>query len=511
MAETTGTATVAKDFKKARNAGVPLLAIATVDQPAIVRALSTAFNGSAPPLLAWDAVRGLRGLNKSGESACNQTGMQPPQTVPFVGGMIAASKLPPESVIFAFNAHKQIEAGPMPLQAVANLRDDFKLNQRMLVLLAPSWTLPAELKPDVIVLTDPLPNAATLSGIVEQQYKNRTGPKGQALPDPTDTDISKAVEAVQGLGAFESEQQTAMAMGRTLDLPILWDRKCRSVAQASDGGLQIGQSPVRFDDIGGNQQFKKFARQLIDARWYSAVWFIDEIEKDMAAMHSDTSGTSQYQHKAILTFTQKHKIPGILLIGQPGSGKTLGAHAIAGEAGVPLAEMDLGGLKGKHVGESEQNTRRALDTLLAISQGRLLLIATCNDVGTLAQSPELLRRFKLPKFYFDLPTAEERALIWTISGTRYGVDVTDRPEDTDWTGSEIDAACELAGKLKISIREAAEWIIPMAESSAALVAKRRAEADGNYLSASYPGKYRRNYLPEVSDGAQRSRRIEVES
>jgi len=503
MAETVGTVTLAQDFKRALNANVPLVGIETVDQAAVLRTLAKAMNGDRP-VLVWEAVKGLRGFNKAGEKAFKELGVPQPMTIPFVEAMVQAERMPPDSVLFALNAHRQI-SDPQPMQAVWNLRDALKQNQRMVVLLAPKWTLPEELKHDVVLLIDPLPDRAHLSEIVTQQYKNSD------LPVPEKGLIDKGIDAVQGLGAFETEQSAAMSMTKAgLDLPAVWDRKCKTVAATSEGGLTISQTPVRFADMGGNKQFKLFGQQVIDARWFSTVWFIDEIEKDMAAMHSDTSGTSQYQHKALLTFTQKYKVPAMLLIGQPGSGKTLGAHAIAGEAGVPLAEMNLGGLKGKHVGESEQNTNHALQTLLAISQGRLLLVATCNDVGTLAQSPELLRRFKLPKFYFDLPSAEERHVIWKISGTRYGVDITKRPDDTDWTGSEIDATCELASKLKITILAASEWIIPMAVSSRALVERRREQADGNYLSASFPGLYRRNRPVEASVPSG-GRKIQLES
>lgn len=492
--------TLARDFRAARRAGVPIVAVETADQAALLTALAPLLNGDTP-VLQWDAVKGLRGLTKKGEQAMAATGANTAMTINFVEACVAAEKLPSRSIVFVLNAHRQM-AEAQPVQAIWNLRDQYKMNQRMFVLLAPSWTLPAELKHDVVVLTEPLPDRAALATIVAQQYKNAD------LPDPTTEHVERGVDAVQGLSAFETEQSAAMSMTKAgLALDQVWDRKCKAVATSAEGGLLIQRSAISFADMGGNDQVKKFGRQLIDSRWFSTVWFIDEIEKDMAGMHTDTSGVAQYQHKALLTFLQKHKVPAMLLIGQPGSGKTLFAHAIAGESGVPLAEMDLGGLKGKHVGESEQNTQRALQTLMAISQGKLLLVATCNDVGVLAQSPELLRRFKLPKFYFDLLSEPERDVVWAISGTRYGVDVTDRPDDADWTGSEIDATVEMAARLTITIRQAAEWIVPMAVTSRELVERRRAQADGNYLSASYPGLYRRN---RTDDEPTTARRIAVE-
>jgi len=51
---------------------------------------------------------------------------------------------------------------------------------------------------------------------------------------------------------------------------------------------------------------------------------------------------------------------GLLFDGPPGTGKTSGAKAIATAAGMPLYRMDIGGMKGKYVGDSEGNLTAAL-------------------------------------------------------------------------------------------------------------------------------------------------------
>lgn len=51
---------------------------------------------------------------------------------------------------------------------------------------------------------------------------------------------------------------------------------------------------------------------------------------------------------------------GLLFDGPPGTGKTLGAKYIAQSFGVPLYRLDLGGVMGKYVGESEGNLLAAL-------------------------------------------------------------------------------------------------------------------------------------------------------
>jgi len=58
------------------------------------------------------------------------------------------------------------------------------------------------------------------------------------------------------------------------------------------------------------------------------------------------------------------------------------------------------------VGASTERLRTALQIIDAVSQRRMLFIATCNSIASLP--PELWRRFTLGTFFFDLPTANER-------------------------------------------------------------------------------------------------------
>jgi len=57
---------------------------------------------------------------------------------------------------------------------------------------------------------------------------------------------------------------------------------------------------------------------------------------------------------------------GLLFSGNPGTGKTLAAKAIAVKLGVPLYRLDIGAMKGKYVGDSEGNLIAALSQIDAI-------------------------------------------------------------------------------------------------------------------------------------------------
>ncbi|MFD2442608.1 AAA family ATPase [Bacillus sp. CGMCC 1.16607] len=145
---------------------------------------------------------------------------------------------------------------------------------------------------------------------------------------------------------------------------------------------------------------------------------------------------------------------GVLLLGVPGTGKSLTAKAIAKSWNFPLLRFDLGKVFGGIVGESERNIREALDVAKAISpcvlwideiekgfsgiqssgstdggttsrvfgtfltwmqekKEPVFVIATANDISLLP--PELLRKGRFDEIFFvDLPTKEERKNIFEI-------------------------------------------------------------------------------------------------
>ena len=150
---------------------------------------------------------------------------------------------------------------------------------------------------------------------------------------------------------------------------------------------------------------------------------------------------------------------GILLLGVPGSGKSLCGQAIARDMHRPLLRLDAGRLYDRYVGESERRLREALAQAEAMSPvvlwmdeiekgfagaashstdgglsqrmfGALLtwmqehrsavfLVATANDIDALP--PELLRKGRFDEIFFaDLPDEEVRAEIFALHLKRRG-------------------------------------------------------------------------------------------
>jgi SpoVK/Ycf46/Vps4 family AAA+-type ATPase len=153
------------------------------------------------------------------------------------------------------------------------------------------------------------------------------------------------------------------------------------------------------------------------------------------------------------------------------------------------------------VGASGERLRAALQVVDAVSQGRSLWIATCNSIASL--SPELRRRFTLGTFFFDLPTCEERDLIWKLYLDKY--DVHDEiPEDEGWTGAEIKECCRKAARLNMQLREAAMYIVPASRSASDQIKALRQQASGKFISASHEGVYE---FDEMTGSSRPARRV----
>lgn len=177
---------------------------------------------------------------------------------------------------------------------------------------------------------------------------------------------------------------------------------------------------------------------------------------------------------------------GILLLGIPGTGKSLCAKAVGSAWQFPIIKLDMGKIFGGIVGESESNIRKALKIAEAVSPSVLwideiekglsgmassgstdggttsrvlgtfltwmqekkkpvFVVATANNISGLP--PELLRKGRVDEIFFvDLPLKEDREEIIKIHLKRIKRDynkfdiskIADACED--FSGAEIEEA-----------------------------------------------------------------------
>lgn len=492
--------------KDARRVSTPLLAISTADQWATMEMLSDAIEATAPKV-AWDAARGLRGIGDAGAAAIARLGADAnvikAQSMNPGTALDMATKMPPDTVLFYCNAYRFVNAGlsPVVAQAVSNLRDIFKQDGRTLIMLSPSFDLPAELQQDVVLLDESMPDDESLRKILLGVYES-----AEQKPQAEDV-IIRAVDAARGLSAFSGEQVFAMALRPNgIDLDDAWERKKAAVNQTK--GLSITRGGVTFEELGGLASARTFGDRIFrGGKPPRAIIRMDEIEKMLAGAGGsgagDTSGVSQDALGAILRWMEDEGQDGMILVGPPGAAKTAYSRAIGASHGVPTIDVDLGAMKGSLVGQSEQAVREALRVIKGIAADRAFIVATCNKLDNLP--PELKRRFKSGVWFFDLPTAEERQAIWNINLKKYGITdgkkTVELPDDTDWTGAEIRNACDLAFRLSCSLVEAAAYIVPVARQDPDGIKRLRETANGRFLSASYPGSYQ---LEKAAEGGKRS-------
>lgn len=494
-----------RDFVAALKTSTPIVTITTSDQFATLDRLVKLVkqtNGDTA-MLAHDVIHGLRlaleGHKRSGE-AQRSLGLEQDKTINPVAVLAAAeTKLLDNTVLFMLNGHRHFaDLGTRMLQAVANVRDEFKRDFRMLVILTHGMTLPRELEGDVAMFDEPLPTAAALRTVVLRQHENAK------LAAPSADTVERAVSGLAGLSDFAAEQVTASSLEKAgINLDQVWARKRKMIENTP--GLSVWTGDESFSNVGGYDNVKAFfAKLLAGPERPDGIVFIDEIEKDTAGMKGDNTGVAQKQHKALLTFMQDKKgTRGITLVGVPGAGKSTLAKAVGNEAGVPTIALNLGEVQASHVGQSEELMRNALKTIDAVCQGKALFIATCNDLAGL--SPELRARFKNGTFFFDVPNTAERESIWRMYLAKYKRAAGEkRPHSDGWVGREIEACCDQAHALGLTLVEAAEYIVTQLDSAKESIEKRRTEADGAIISASYSGKYQKNKVDARGAGGERA-------
>ena len=475
-----------RQVRAARAVSVPIVSIATPDQPATRQLIAEAINGDARHVI-WDVVEGVRSL----KDAEDMLGAIPEQerkgTIRNpVAAFVLAKKFGEGTVMYVANAQRFLSDAQV-IQAICNLRDVFTSTQRMIILLGPEVPLPPELQGDVVELDEPLPDDEELQKIVRENL-TQAADQGQIEFTVEDDVVDAAAAKLRGTPSFGAKQLSAMAIRKHgFDQDSLDTQAKKLIEQTK--GLLFERGTETFDDIGGLEFIKTYGKRLFAGPCPPRVIVrVEEIEKTMQGSKGDLSGTSSDAMQVLLSEFEDNGWSGLLAYGAAGAGKSLFAKSLANSHGARAIRFDMNACKGSLVGESERQIRAAMKVIKTIGGSDVFFVASLNKIDDIP--PELQRRFRAGVWFFDIPNAKERKVIWSMNRKAFGILAEEKtPKDENLTGADIRNICETAYKLNCTLSEAMEYVTPLKVQSPEAIADARTKAAGKFKDANLGGMY----------------------
>lgn len=426
-------------------AGYPCLHLETIEP---LRAIQSTITGSWQAY-SWDCLRGI--TEKTGGRALEDA-PDPLSALRWLSGQS-------DTVLFAQNLQYFLESVEV-VQELMNSIPVWKGSGCCLVTSGPMVRLPEHLKPFFTILEFRLPTIDELIGIQTE------------LAESVGVSVSQtAAEAAIGLTEFESETAFALSLvlKKEFSSDVITSQKMQMIKRS---GLMEFWPPVPEGDVGGLGRLKKYLANRKSA--------------------FDPGNEHLPKPKALL------------LVGIPGTGKSLSCKAAASIFGWPLIRLDISSLKSSLVGESEQKMRQATATIDAFghavvwldeiektfsgvkssgstdggttssmfghflswmqeTKSPVLIMATANRLKDLP--PEFLRAGRFDAMFFvDLPSSNERTEIIKIMNNRYkaSIPVEHTEKLNGWTGAEIEQLAK--DSLFDGFDEAFENIIPLSKT-----------------------------------------------
>ncbi len=315
-----------------------------------------------------------------------------------------------------------------------------------IICVSPILNLPKILEKDFAVLSMPLPGRDDIKDILRKIAKDFN----------VDIDsANKILDAAKGLSVTEVYNAFAkVAVDRNKitaeEISLIVSEKEQIIRKS--GHLQFIRTETNLDAIGGLENLKKW----------------------LGIRRNSFGQEGKYKNL--------DKPKGVLLLGIPGTGKSLSAKAVAGLWNMPLLRLDIGSIFGGLVGESEANIRAVIKTAESMEpcvlwvdeiekgfsgnsgerdggtsarvfgsfltwmqekEKEVFVFATANDISKLP--PEFLRKGRFDEIFFvDLPGRDVRKDIFKIFLAKKGQKDIEPSDEllkyTDgYSGSEIES------------------------------------------------------------------------
>jgi len=408
-----------KDYVKA---SYPALWIETHEETRAVNQISSEISTACPgyQFYVWDRIDGIKKIEvkKSGITTA-RVGGDDDLGDPLIALDWANTKMPENSVLYLLDWHHYAKKDVIS-RKVRNLLPTNKCVGKVLAFVSPKMEIPDELEKEVTPVRFELPGVEELRKIL-RHVVNSCQENGMKLDMPkNDLPI---LTAALGMTSIEAENAFVISIVEKKEFDQDVIRREKSVVVKKTGLLEVMETGNTLDDVGGLENLKT---------WLTA-----------------RAGCFGEEAKAFGLTSPK----GALLIGVPGTGKSLTAKAVAHVWHRPLLRLDMGKVFGSYVGESESKIRQVLAVYEAVApcvlfidemekafagtgggeldggttkrvfgtfltwmndrKADVFIVATANNVQALP--PELLRpgRFDA-SFWVDLPGPKQREEILAI-------------------------------------------------------------------------------------------------
>lgn len=328
-----------KAFRRFIQAGYPALTIRSWEEPRVQGEIVGVTQSFDKPykVLYWSIARGIDTVlvdPETGETSLdnNRDCQEPTMLVNYLTENIEDLA---RSVIILRDFHMiSVETVPVINRGIRELFPALKRVNAVLVFLGPTTVAPREWEKSVHPVPYSLPDRVSLREILDQIIESavQSGAKDLKVDEVLK---DKAVEAALGLTADEAENAFSLSIVKERNIvpAIIHDAKAKTLAKSNL--VEIDDTRINLDEIAGLEYIKEYIVNRKNGFGKAA----NEFGVPIPA--------------------------GVVIVGVPGSGKTLIARAFATEFDLPLLNVNASKLKGGLVGKTEENTEAVIEIMKA--------------------------------------------------------------------------------------------------------------------------------------------------
>lgn len=423
-------------------AGSPIIQIISHETLRIRAEVFKAANNTSKSVYIWDRTKGLREYNGTTFVEIENDYKQPHEILELFHDNGDDTVAINNCIFLLEDFHPNLQEHEYNL--INRLRNfaisvaGGEIDNCTLILSQPYPLLPSELEKDIQVMTLPLPDIEDLEKIIRQTKKRFDIDERDFQP------TQRLLESALGLSTSEAQLAFAKAACEKKrltesEIQLIVSEKEQVIRKS--GHLEYFHPKATLNDIGGLDNLKSWLNR----------------RKESFGEDAKNYGLETPR--------------GVLLLGLPGTGKSLAAKAVANAWQLPLLRLDMGKIYGGIVGQSEDNMRQALQLAETLSPSILwvdeiekglsgmqssgssdggttarvlgsfltwmqekekpvFVVATANNIAQLP--PELLRKGRVDEIFFvDLPVESDRIEIINIH-------LKNRDRLDDFTEAEIE-------------------------------------------------------------------------